>query len=92
MKFCICEDVHDRDKSEFKHSMTNLIYTIIDTNKHNSTYAIKEFPFNSIPMLKQHLEKINDTVEVFYYYNQGVGAYKEYFWDDIKNLKNAMIK
>lgn len=91
MRFCICEDVHNRDKSEFKHSKTNLIYTIIDTNEH-SDYAIKEFPFNSVPMLKRHLDKLKDSVEVFYYYNQKESAYKEYFWDDIKIPNFCMTK
>ena len=66
MVICICKDVHDKDKSNFKRSKTNLIYSLIDTEKQEENTFI-EFPFNSLKMLKRHFIKKDIKVDYFYY-------------------------
>lgn len=83
MRFCICQDVHDRDKTGLKSKKTNLIYTIIDTEEKVNEYPIKEYPFNSVKLLKHQLEEKHIEVETFFYYSQKKGGYIEYKWEDI---------
>lgn len=81
MVICICKDVHDKDKTNFKRNKTNLIYLFVDTEKQEENTII-EFPFNSLKMLKRHFIKKDIKVDYFYY-EKNNGKYTKISWNFI---------